>query len=406
MSDTQLDQLKRGNIDPLTGVLTHSALLEALTALRSRCRQHNTTVSLIVFDLDGFRSFNQAYSHTAGDLLLRRLGRSIQDRCDETAVLGHYQWDRFVLILPDTSEGDAFKKADRLRGDLFRNQIKIAGFSYRPRIRVGVTQSQNGFLESEQDLIDRALVALARAKELGGNQTFCWSWTSNRGLSRRRLERASIDEVSSWASRIQQQLKRSYAESAQALVAAVEAKDPHTRQHSLTVSFYCEQIARRMKLPANQIESLRLAALLHDIGKIAVPDAILQKPGPLSRQEFEVVKRHPGTAVEILAPASFLRAESSLILHHHERFDGKGYPEGLAGEDIPLGARILNVADSLDAMLSPRSYKKAFSIQQVKDELRTCAGAQFDPEASRVAHDWLENEPQAILAERTAPGPT
>ncbi|MCH8149717.1 MAG: HD domain-containing protein, partial [Planctomycetes bacterium] len=172
-----------------------------------------------------------------------------------------------------------------------------------------------------------------------------------------------------WLDCFRRRLNDSYVESIRALVAAVEAKDPFTREHSATVATYAEAMARRMKLKPSEIDTIRAAALLHDVGKIGVPDALLTKPGPLTDDEYDVVKRHPETALSILGHITFLAAERPLILHHHERFDGDGYPDGLVGEQIPLGARVLAVADAIDAMFSPRSYKPAFDKQQVRDEL-------------------------------------
>ena len=152
------------------------------------------------------------------------------------------------------------------------------------------------------------------------------------------------------------------AESTRAMVAAIDARDPYTRAHSVSVAAYAEAIGRRMGLSGLVLESLRKAALLHDIGKIGVPDAILTKPGPLTADEFNTVKRHPEIAIEILGHLSFLEKQLPLILHHHERYDGRGYPSGLIGDRIPIGARILAVADALDTMFSPRTYKSAYKI--------------------------------------------
>ena len=197
-----------------------------------------------------------------------------------------------------------------------------------------------------------------------------------------------------WLDCFRRRLNDSYVEFIRALVAAVEAKDPFTRAHSATVATHAEAMARRMKLKSSEIDTIRAAALLHDVGKIGVPDALLTKPGPLTDDEYAVVKRHPETALAILGHISFLASERPLILHHHERFDGDGYPDGLAGEQIPLGARVLAVADAIDAMFSPRSYKPAFDRQQVRSELMACAGKQFDPNVTEVALDWLDSNPQ------------
>jgi len=193
--------------------------------------------------------------------------------------------------------------------------------------------------------------------------------------------------------------KRAYLDATLSLVAAVEAKEPHMRAHAQTVSRYCDVLARRMEFPEPQIEKLKTAALLHDIGKIGVPDAVLRKPGPLTADEFALIKKHPETALRILRHNSFLDDELAYILHHHERYDGGGYPAGLAGEDIPLGARLLSVCDSLDAMLSTRAYRRGMDLDEAKSELRACSGRQFDPHAADTAIDWLNDDPDAVLRE-------
>ncbi len=182
-------------------------------------------------------------------------------------------------------------------------------------------------------------------------------------------------------------------ESTRAMVAAVDARDPNTRVHSLSVAHYAVAIGRRMGLPAAEVETLRKAALLHDVGKIGIPDAILLKPGPLTPDEFEKVKRHPEIAVEILGHLSDLAEQLPIILHHHEHFDGRGYPSGLAGEGIPIGARILAVADALDTMFSQRTYKQAYSADRVRAELIAGSGRQFDPAVIQATLSLLYKPP-------------
>jgi HD-GYP domain-containing protein (c-di-GMP phosphodiesterase class II) len=198
-----------------------------------------------------------------------------------------------------------------------------------------------------------------------------------------------------------QGLRRSHWESIQALVAAVEAKDLFTQLHSRTVCEYADAIARRLGLTGQAVESLRTAAVLHDIGKIGIPDAILQKPGPLTADEFALVQQHPQMAIDILRPASFLAGELPAILHHHERFDGAGYPRRLAAREIPLAARILAAADALDAMLSPRSYKQPYDRAHARAEFLRCRGSQFDPDVANATVEWLDE-----IGIRRTPVPT
>lgn len=190
--------------------------------------------------------------------------------------------------------------------------------------------------------------------------------------------------------RIRERLQGVDGESTWALIAAVDARDSYTRSHSMNVAVHAEAIAVRLGLPDGQVAAVRQAALLHDVGKIGVPDAILTKPGRLTEEEFEAIRRHPQIALDILANLSFLGEELAFILHHHERFDGRGYPCGLSGERIPIGARILAVADSLDTMFSPRTYKPAYSLDHVRAELIAESGRQFDPRIVGVALRWLE----------------
>lgn len=187
-----------------------------------------------------------------------------------------------------------------------------------------------------------------------------------------------------------EQLRRSYLESTRALVAAVEARDPYTHQHSQRVSYYAKGIATRMGLDKREVSKIETAAILHDIGKIGIPDSILRKTDRLSPDEFEVIRSHPAIGVKILGHTTYLRRELPLILHHHERYDGRGYPAGLAGEAIPIGARVLAVADALDAMLSRRAYRSALSMLKTKRELRSHSGTQFDPAVVDVLLAWLE----------------
>lgn len=204
--------------------------------------------------------------------------------------------------------------------------------------------------------------------------------------------RAARQELTHRILRLQQRVRRAHADSVMAMVAAVEARDPYTEQHSIHVAAYAEELARRAGFSTSQIEIITLAALLHDVGKIALPDSILKKPGPLTTDEFEHVKLHPQFGVSILKPLEFLDEELTLILCHHEWFNGSGYPHGLAGNAIPIGARVVQVADCIDAMLSPRSYRHARTIPETILELQRCRGTQFDPNLAVLAIEWLREQ--------------
>ena len=182
-----------------------------------------------------------------------------------------------------------------------------------------------------------------------------------------------------------------------ALIRTVEAKDPFTREHSEHVTQYAVALGIALDLPADAVEPLRVAALLHDVGKIGVPDRILAKPGKLTDEEFEYIRRHPALGADILAKITVFGREAEIVRHHHERWDGKGYPDRLAGEESPLASRIIMVADSVDAMLMARSYKDSYPVEKMLDELRRCAGAQFDPQIAAAAVDWCDAHPDELI---------
>jgi len=212
---------------------------------------------------------------------------------------------------------------------------------------------------------------------------------------------ASLPARAAEAIRLEDQYRRTSLESIRALVHTVEARDPYTCRHSEQVAYYAEHLAQQVGLGKREVDSIRVAALVHDIGKIAVPDNVLTKPGPLSDKERSEIRHHPEIGYNILKEISVFADEASLVRHHHENWDGSGYPEGLAGKDIPAGSRILNVADSVDAMLMQRSYKRPYTIKEALGELSRCSGTQFDPDLVPTAIDWFTSNLQRIIRTST-----
>lgn len=189
------------------------------------------------------------------------------------------------------------------------------------------------------------------------------------------------------------EVRKSYLDTITSLVSAVEAKDPYTAGHSQRVSKLSLAIGRQLKLPEPTLEKLNFAALLHDVGKIGIPDSILNKPGRFTCDEYEQMKRHTEIGAQIIQNVKFLGKAADWVRHHHERWDGSGYPDGLKGEEIPIGARIIAVADSFDAMISKREYRGFISIQDARDEIIRLSGIEYDPEVVRAFNRVL-NSPE------------
>jgi len=197
-------------------------------------------------------------------------------------------------------------------------------------------------------------------------------------------------------SQLLEQIESNFLETINSLVSAIEVKDTYTKGHSSRVAKYCVNFAFFINLPTDQIKSLEIASLLHDIGKIGIPYELLNKKETLSPIDINFIKKHPEMGAHILEPLEFLAKERKIILHHHERFDGNGYPNKIKGKDIPFESRILSLADSLDAMATDRPYRKALDFKSIILEFKRCSGTQFDPELTEQFIDFLEKNQQII----------
>lgn len=384
--------------DPLTGLWAHRHFFEHLAYLRASCRRSNEPLSILILDIDDFNQINTTFGYAAGDEVLLEITRRLRKLVRETDVVARYGSEEFIVALPATKSSVAARVAERILAAIRAEpiQVKLAQ-QQTVTASIGLAECETGFIETEDDLVRRATEALRLAKAQGKDRCVVWRPRDPADSDAPRADLASVQVLALRLEEINARLKQTYLESTRALIAAVEAKDPHTEAHSLTVTLYAEGIARRLNLDGQTLPIIRTAALLHDIGKIGVPDHILTKPGRLTDAEWQIIKRHPLMAVQILEHASFLRAELPIILYHHERWDGRGYPEGLAGPRIPIGARILNVADAMDAMFSCRAYKDGYSLDRVIEELERGKGSQFDPQVAEAAIAWLLGNPDEIV---------
>jgi len=221
--------------------------------------------------------------------------------------------------------------------------------------------------------------------------------TIENALRKKDLERQLDDYRTNLEKKVKEQtdiINSMYVRSIDAMIKALEAKDFYTQGHSQRVKLYSLAIGEELGMTRQELEDLRRASVLHDLGKIGVREAILNKPGKLTEEEFAEIVRHPGTAVGILEPIPFFRPLLPAILHHHERFDGKGYPSRLAGTRIPLGSRIMAIADTFDAMTSTRAYRKELPKADALVEIRRCSGTQFDPD---IVPAFIACEPRIVI---------
>ncbi|MEN6372689.1 MAG: diguanylate cyclase [Armatimonadota bacterium] len=356
----------KANVDGLTSCYNHRYFQDRLTAEIERAQRYGRRLSLAMFDLDDFKAFNDRRGHQEGDRLLSWFGEICRDNIRTIDILARYGGEEFVVILPEAGADEAKVVADRIRGVLERDaSLKFPGVA-SVTVSAGIAAYPDHG-KTRHNIILNADTALYYAKRTGKNKALIYEESFKQSY------RTTSDTVKAL-------LVDKPMDAIEALSAAVDAKDRFTKGHSDAVTRYSLALADKLGLSPTEIENLKAAALLHDIGKISTPESILHKPGPLKMDEWQMIEEHPKIGSEILEKVQQLSSIVPAVRHHHERYDGLGYPNGLSGKNIPLIARIIGLADAYDAMISDRTYRNALSREDALEEIKRCAGTQFDPE--------------------------
>jgi len=400
--------LEQAITDGLTGLKTHRYFMEALDREWRHATRSGQHFSLIMVDLDGFKQVNDRQGHLEGDKILTAVANLLADRVRQSNVVARYGGDEFAILMPETKTEQAEILAERLRAALETDPVMAAhqvtgsfGIATFPvhgptqeeilrvadsgmylakhqkgnLVRVASLAPQSGQADLEQQLLEAYLGVAVKRMFSTGPEAF------NQYLHRfERVMQGAEGE------------SPSLLDTVTALAFAIDAKDHYTQGHSQSVSRLAAQIARHMGLSDAEVEEVRLAGILHDIGKIGVPESVLHKPGLLTQEEYEVMKSHAALGEKILEPLKVkaIAHIRRMVRHHHEHFDGRGYPDRLQGDQIPIGARLLSVADCFDTMVSDRAYKKGRTVDDAVAELRRCCGTQFDPSLVKAFVQSLE----------------
>ena len=365
--------------DFLTGVFNHRYFQERLGSEIERAERFDHNLCLLILDLDRFKLMNDALGHPVGDSILRQLGTVIRENIRKIDVAARYGGDEFAVILPETDENAGVVVAEHIRAEvearsfyavpieemLAEDFVADGGQVVRLTVTIGLA-SYPKHHRTRDGLLMAADLALCRAKHVARNSVCTYDATIG--------GEEHVDPH-----QLYQMLRDPNAAAIQSLAAAVDAKDRYTHGHSERVTAYALEIGEALQMSSEMRDALKVAGLLHDLGKIGVPDSILNKPGSLTQEEREALQRHPSIGGDILHQSPQLDLIIPAVLFHHERWDGAGYPDGLAGESIPLVARILAIADAFDAMTSDRPYRSAMSVDEGLLELQANAGKQFDP---------------------------
>ncbi len=358
--------------DSLTKLYNHRYFCKALTEQIQKVG--SAELSILMIDLDLFKLFNDLYGHVEGDKALEMVAAIMTRIVGQNGIVCRYGGEEFTVLLPYHDSKRAFDVAEKIRTEIQRTFFNLNDVTQRfLTASVGVCTYPHA-APNEEELLKRADLAMYTAKNNGKNQTVIYT---PRIVS-------SIEGESFNLSNDGIHTRPHYAATIYALTAAIDAKDQYTFGHSQKVAEYATVLAYKLGLDKSHVEMVREAGLLHDIGKIGIPENILTKTGSLTKEEYEIIKQHVEVSITIIKHLPSLNHVIPAVIGHHERWDGKGYPRGLKGENIPLTARCLAIADSFDAMTSNRPYRASLSVNVALNQIENSSGTQFDPQIAEV----------------------
>ena len=374
-------------IDPLTQLNNRRGFFESAQPEVIQSQTGQKELSAIMIDIDNFKIINDLYGHFVGDLVLCAVADEIQKTLRQTDVIGRYGGEEFIGLLPNTSIDSAQVIAERLRVAVENKIIKVEKFEVSVTISIGVCSiaDSNGSLDT---LLSQADQAMYRAKITGRNRVSLWRTDITLSTSPSALQgNLKFKKIQKKKSEKNLLLSEIYDETIEGWSKAIELRNKEMEGHAHRVMGLTIDLAKKCGIPEKELEYIRRGALLHDIGKIAIPDSILFKPGKLTEDEWQVMRKHPLYAHEFLSPTSFLKNSIDIPYCHHEHWDGSGYPRGLKGEEIPLAARVFTIIDVWDALCSDRCYRPAWTQEEAKTYILSQSGKMFDP---RIINLFIE----------------
>jgi diguanylate cyclase (GGDEF)-like protein/PAS domain S-box-containing protein len=379
--------------DSETGLYNHHYLSDIIEGEYYRAKRYAHPLSVIMLDIDYFKSINDVYGHEFGDLVLKQLAKCLRRMVRKYDTVVRYGGEEFAVVSSIVDRSKAVALAQRILDAVNLNNFGNSKHVVKLKLSIGVISYPGDAAISGRDLIRTAEKILNKAKEAGGNRVY--SSVEVKNSKRGKAAYVESEDISILKDRLEkltQKGNQSIVESIFAFAKTLDMRDHYTGEHTEHTVHYSTGIAKALGLSSEEVDNIKQASILHDLGKVGVSDKILHKKGKLTKREFEEIKKHPQIAADIIRPVQFLHDIIPLILHHHERWDGKGYPSGLVGPEIPLGARIISVADVYQALTSVRPYRNAFSQKDALDIIKKGSGTHFDPHIVSVFFNIIEKE--------------
>ena len=373
------------NTDAQTGLANRRHFLDILEREILRAKIKGQSLSVMMLDIDHFKSVNDTYGHLAGDEIIKQIGKVLTENIYPLDVAGRYGGEEFIVLMPGTSSSRGMEAAEKLRRIIDEFQWKAFNKKISITISIGLANIDANNLLDSDDLIEKADTALYTAKRKGRNCIASWNKIEPEQETQP-LDNRVYHELQTKVESLTRQLHSHVLGTISAFTMAMDMviKDKYMKKHGENVQAYAIAIAEEMHLSEELKCRIGTAALLQDLGKIIIPGSILKKTTPLTKEERRIINQHPVAATRILEPIGIFELELQTILHHHEKVDGTGYPSGLKGREIPIGSRILAVADTFDAMTSERGYNSAQTGENALKEILNCIGTQFDPDVVKA----------------------
>ena len=373
--------------DPHTGLYNHRYLQDVIEAEFHRAKRYGHPLSVIMMDIDYFKSINDVYGHQFGDLVLKQFARQLKMMMRRYDIIIRSGGEEFIIISPGIDIAQALGVSQRILDTIHLYRFGDKKHTVKIKLSLAaVSYPEDKVNNNGMGLVNLADQVLSKAKDSGGNRVY-----SSLDIGKERHpalgEKNKPLDIKLLQGRIDKLTKKSHQSLVEAIFAfakAIELKDHYTGEHVEDTVRYVTEICNKLELPKDEVEMIKQGAVLHDLGKIGISEKILLKKAKLTKREFEEIKKHPQIGADILRPIQFLRNLIPLVFYHHEKWDGTGYPSGIEGEEIPIGARIIAIADAYQALTSDRPYRKAYPKEKAIKIMKEGSGKQFDPKIVEV----------------------